>query len=173
MTYTAKQKLKKTLLFGFFGLFLAGLLVFVSIIVYTVTLELRWDRFTMSLAEAVYLSNDEDVSLVRADYHGESVRVCTQNAKNLFNFIQNAKAGGFRMPDDARDELIISFGDGSVLHLYQMPDNGVYANLCRDGKEYGFLLGENGRFDQFVLITSLKSRIEGNIPWEDLQKSNG
>lgn len=168
MKYHTKEKLKKILLRSFLSLFLIALIAFVSIIVYTVSLELKWDRFSMSLAEAVYLSNDQELSLVRADYNGNSIRVCTQNAKNLFNFITNAKAGGFSKPKTVLSELTVTFGDGSVLHLFETKDNGVYLLFERGEEEFSFSLGTQARFDKFVLITSLESRVEGNLPWEEV-----
>lgn len=143
-------------------LFIFGVARFVQI----VRTRVDWNSFQLQYAACVYDAGTEE-GYLKVVSEAESVRVCHENAYNVYRILKTAGVADSRKVRDPKEQLFLTFSDGGSAVLSLEEAGSVHVDFTNPaGKRWQFHLGKCD-FSKIRKLLSVKGAAVENSLWID------
>ena len=107
-----------------------------------VNTRLQWNAFQLQFAACVY-DVGADGGYLKATSRTEVVRVCHENANNVYRILKTAGAADRKHVKAVREQIALDFSDGGVAVLSWEEDGRVHVDFSApSGKHWALHLGK-------------------------------
>ena len=143
-------------------LFVLGVAKFAQV----VKTRLDWNTFQLQFAACVYDVGTEE-GYLKAVSETETVRVCHENAYNVYRVLKTADVADSRRVKEAEEQIHLDFSDGGAAVLSYESNGTVHVDFTNPaGKRWQFHLGKCD-FSKIRKLLSAKGAAVENSLWTD------